>query len=192
MFWLLTVLLLAYAALLKVHIQADLRHAETTQGRVVIRMAGLHKTKQLILLSTPQGHRLLLADSKGIQPLNTDRFAHGRTRALFALFRRADKVRRFLLRRVHLDRLDALVLLRTEDAAHTAFLSGTFQGFLACIPAAHRNGVRVRVLPEFFRAHSTVNARCIIHLRLGTIILTATMLLMAYFREQHLAESEAV
>lgn len=192
MFLLLAALLLFYAAFLEVQFQADLRHADTTQGRIVIRIAGFHKTWRLILLRTPQGHRLLLADSNGVQPLNPDRLAQGRSRLMLALFRRADRARKFLLRRIQLDRLDALVLLRTADAARSAVLSGTLQGILACIPATHRKGLRIRMLPEFFRAHSTVNARCIIRIRLGTIILTAMMLLMAYFREQRLAESEAM
>ena len=95
-------------------------------------------------------------------------------------------------RAVRLEKLDILALLRTQDAARSAILAGTVQNTLTCLPLLRRESIRIRVLPEFFRAHSTLAVRCIIRLRVGTIILTAMMLLIAYFREQRLTESEAV
>lgn len=172
---LLAVLALGCACFLPVTIQADVYHYAATQARITARLVCFTKTWRISGLSGA-----------------AVRLRRSRSRMLLDLLRRADGARRFLLRHAHLDRLDALVLLRTEDAARTAILSGTAQSIPAFIPAARRNGVRIRVLPEFFRAHSTVSARCIIRIRLGTIIVTATMLLIAYWRGQRLAESEAV
>lgn len=192
MFWLLMALMTVYAVFLEVTILADLRHFESTRARVILRIAGVHKTWRLMLLQTEQGHRLVLADNYGAHPLDANQLRQSRSSKLLDALRRADKARGFLLHHIRLDRLNTLVLLRTEDAARSAVLSGTVQGALACIPALHRKAIRIQVLPEFFRAHSTVNARCIIRIRLGTIILTAMMLLMAWIREQRLTESEAM
>ncbi len=184
-------LLAVYIVFLEVRIQADFQHEEGTQARVILRLAGIHKTWRLMLTRTSQGRQVMLAKNDGAHPLSGKGFRKGQGRFLLALFRRADQARHFLLRHIHLDRLDALAFLRTEDAARSALLSGTLQSITACIPAIRRHSVRIRVLPEFFRAYSTVKARCIIHLRVGTIILTAMMLLIAILREQRLAESEA-
>lgn len=106
-----------------------------------------------------------------------------RRRRLLSALRQAESARRFLLRHVHLDRLDACLLLRTEDAARTSLLSGLLTG-LAHIPAMQRRQVRIRVWPDFFRPHSTLQARCIIRLRMGTILLTMLMLLAFRLRQK--------
>ena len=191
MFWLLTALLTLLAAMLEVRVQADLQHSDATRARVRLNIAHLHKTWRLMLVRTERGHRVILADEYSARPLDTGELRQSRGSHLLDALIRADKARHFLLRHTCLERLDALALLRTQDAARSALLCGMAQGALACIPAARRKGVHVRVLPEFFRTHSTVNARCIIRVRLGTIVLTATMLLAAYLRQQRLTESEA-
>ncbi len=192
MFWLLLILMAGYGLLLEMQLQFDLQHFDCTRARILLRVAGLERDWRFELARTPQGHRLLLADSHGTQQVGLPQIEESRAPLLLKTVARADRARNFLLRHLHLSRLDALILLRTEDAAGSAILSGVAQGVLACIPAAQRENVRVRVLPEFFRAHSTVNGRCIIRLRLGTFILTASMLLAARLRMQRLTESEAV
>ncbi len=191
MLLLLFALLAVYIVLLEIRIQADIQHEDGTQARVILRLAGIHKTWRLMLTRTSQGRQVMLAKNDGAHPLSGKGFREGRGRFLLSVFRRADQTRHFLLHHIHLDRLDALALLRTEDAARSALLSGTLQSIAACLPASRRRSVRIRVLPEFFRAHSTVKARCIIHLRVGTIFLTAMMLLIAALRTQRLTESEA-
>lgn len=184
MLWLFMTLLAGYALFLEMNLQADLHHFDRTQGRFILRIAGIRKIWQVMLVRTAQGHRLVLADEDSTRPLDAGQLRRSRGSMLLDALRRADKARKFLLKHTHLDRLDALLLLHAEDAARSALLSGTVRSVLYCIPAVRRKAVRIRVLPEFFRAHSTVNARCIIRIRLGTIILTAMMLLIAYIREQ--------
>lgn len=167
MLWLLTALLMMYACFLPVTIRVDASHHAQTRMRFAARYALLTKEWRFSGL-----------------PGAAAQFRQSRSRPLLDALRRADKARNFLLRHVHLDTLTALILLRTQDAARSALLTGTVRSVLACIPAARRRGVCIRVLPEFFRPHSTVMARCIIRIRLGTIILTAMMLLIAYIREQ--------
>lgn len=191
MWMLLTALWGIYAALLTVTIQADVHHFETTGARIQLRVAGVHKTWRLTLLRTAQGHRLVLAGEQGVRPLDAGQLRQSRGSMLLDALLRADKARRFLLRHTRLDQLDGLLLLRTPDAARSALWAGTLQGLLGCIPPARRRHVRLRVLPEFFRAHTTLSARCIIRFRLGTILITASLLLLAWFREQQLQAREA-
>lgn len=175
MLMLLMALLLGYACFLPVTLQADVHYHASTRARIIVHVAGLTKTWHFSGLT---GAATQLRQS--------------RIRLLLEMFRRADKARVFLLHNIHINQLDALILLCTGDAARSALLTATIQGTLGCIPHLRRRNVRIRVLPDFFRERSTVSARCIIRLRVGTIILTATMLLIAHFRGQRLTESEAV
>lgn len=192
MLWLFVMLMLLYAAFLEGTVQTDLRCFGAVELRLRFTIGGIHKTWQYHLNRTEQGHRLTRTVSYGTKSIGPSQFRQSRSSIIADTLRRADKARHFLLTHIHLERLDGLVLLRTEDAAASSLLSGTLQGVLGCIPAVRRRNVRIRVLPEFFRAHSTVKARCIIRFRLGTIILTAWMLLAAYMRQQRLTESEAM
>ena len=97
-------------------------------------------------------------------------------RNLLSRLRETAQLSRFVRRHIHLEALDALVLLHTGDAAGSALLSGGLQGILN-IPALPRNKVHIRVLPDFFRGRTTWQARCIFHFRLGIILLTMLMLL---------------
>ena len=155
-------------------LQADLHRFGSTRLLMIAQAAGIHKFWQISSL-----------------PGAASRLRRSRGSLLLGTLLRADHTRRFLLRHMRLEMLDVLLLLRTEDAARTALLSGAAQGLLQCIPAAHQKNVCIRVLPDFFRAHTTVQARCIIRIRLGILLLTAGMLLAAYLRQQHLTESEA-
>lgn len=172
MFWLLAALLAVYACFLPMTIQADVHHHDQTQARIIAQYTLLAKEWRISGL-----------------PGAAAQFRQSRSRLLLDALIRADKARKFLLHHIHLDRLDALILLHTGDAARSSLLSGGLQGALTCIPAAQRKAVRIRVLPEFFRAHSTVQARCIIRIRLGTLILTAMMLLAAYFRQRRVQKA---
>lgn len=169
MFWLLLALLTGYALRLPLTLRADIHHQGQTQARIQLRAAGLHKTWQITGL-----------------PGAAAQLQTSRSRRMLALFRRADTARRYLLSRTRLERLDALVLLRTADAARTALLIGMLRP-LAQLPC---NKFRICVQPDFFRPSSTVQIRCIIRWKLGTLLLTSMMLLAAYIR-QRITESEA-
>ena len=103
---------------------------------------------------------------------------------LFSALRESPEVRKFFLRHVRLERLDALLLLRTDDAAATALLTGGLRNLLWCIPPLHRRNIRIRVLPDFFRPHTTIQGRCIIRLSLGTLLLTMLRLLAFRLRQK--------
>ena len=155
MAWL--ILLLPLPLLMHVTVCAQVVHRGTTQFRFTWRYACFTRTWR-----------------SGQQPR---RFSSAKHRQLiFSAFRHSDMARRFLRRHLHLKRLDALILLHTGDAALTALLSSSLQG-LARLPARQRKSVCISVLPDFFQGRTTVQARCIIRVRMGIILLTMLMLL---------------
>ncbi len=160
----LAALLLLEALLLPITIHADVRRHGSTWFRVTARYAFFTRTWQSgdpapTRTRRQQGHHLLNS------------------------LRHADTARRCLLRHVQLDKLDACLLLRTADAARTSLLSGVLMG-LARIPTIRQQQVRIRVWPDFFRPHSTLQARCIIRVKMGTILLTMLMLLAFRLRQK--------
>ena len=157
MVFLLMALLMLEALLLPLTLQADLYHHGSTAFRVRLQYAFLRCTWPSTGKSS--GGKRLHQGSK-----------------LFTALRRSARARHFFRRHIHLDRLDALLLLRTGDASHTSLAAGVLSG-LACIPAAARSNVHIRMLPDYFRPHTTLQARCIVRLRLGTLLLTMLMLL---------------
>lgn len=171
MLWL-VIAILAALWFLPFSLQIDVAHTSDTRGRVMLRCRGLHKTWRW-------AHR------KGESP-------EQRRKMLRGLLHGDNRAWRFLLGHSRLVRLDVLMLLRTGDAARSALLAGGIRSLLQCIPPLHRREVRIRVLPEFFREHSTFSLRCIIRLKLGTLLLTAGMLALMFLQARQLKESEAM
>lgn len=91
---------------------------------------------------------------------------------------RTDKARKFLLRSVRLVSLHALIRLGLSDAARTAAVTGALRQLTRLLPQQ----ADVRIQPDFI--HPTrIQARCILFFHLGTIIITAAMVLTAYLLE---------
>ncbi len=157
MVFLLAALLLLESLLLPLTLRLEARHQERTALRAQLQYAFLRSTWPS-RRKTTSGKRL-----------------HRGSR-LFSALRSSAQARRFFLRHIRLERLDALILLHTGDAAQTSLTTGVLIG-LACIPAAVRNNVHIRILPDYFSPHTTLQARCIVRLRLGTLLLTMLMLL---------------
>lgn len=175
--------------LLPVTFRVDGAHQAATHLRITLKYAGFHIQWQLT--DTADGRRLVRMDANGAphpKPPNPGRRA--RLGLMLRMLARADHARHFLLRHLRLDLLDALLSLHTGNAANTALLSGGMDA-LARLPRLYRRRIRIRVTPDFFRGHTTWQLRCIIHPRLGTLILTALMLLAAYAAEQMHFSKEA-
>lgn len=103
---------------------------------------------------------------------------HQRFMRLLGTVLRTDKARTFLLRHTQLVRLQALISLGLQDAAATAVITGTLRLLAPLLPEK----AQVRVEPNFFGT-TRVQARCILFLHLGTIIITGGMGLVAYLLE---------
>ena len=171
MLWLLAAILAVYAVFLPVELTVHIRHHGQTQTWLTLRFLGLHKS----------WHFEGIAGVTAPMRRNPDS-------SLRRAWRNATTTRRYLRKHTKLTKLDALVLLRTGDAARTALLTGMLRSLTAIIPRRH---VRICLLPDFFRTNSTLQVRCIIRWKLGTLFLTAWMLLAETLFRRHLTESEA-
>ena len=97
-------------------------------------------------------------------------------RSLGSLWR-SDRARR-LLRLDGQFRLQAMLHLSLDDAAYTALLTGLLQQAARFLPQQ----ADIRIQPEFI-GRTRLQARCIVFLHLGTLLITAAMLLTAYVLE---------
>lgn len=178
---------LATAVLLitPIYIQADLRHYHESQVQIMLRWGPIRRIWRLKLAATPQGHRILLTGPDGAQhPFHPADVSGSHADRMLRALMQADKARRFLLHRTKLRTLQGMICLRTEDAAHTAIISGALQSLTQILPRHWRHKIRLCVKPDFYRAHTTLQARCILQLHLGIIIITAGMLLASYIAMQ--------
>ena len=91
---------------------------------------------------------------------------------------RTEKTRCFLRRHVQFIRLQALLRLHLPDAAHVCLLTGALRQLCILLPQS----ADIRIQPEFL-SPTRLQARCILFFRLGTLIITAAMVLLAWQRE---------
>lgn len=185
---LLIALLLLYALFLDIQADAAFHHFDRTQAQLCITVGPMRIRRRLTLLRTAHGHELVMEGPHAVHHIRPGQMHPGHRNVFAAALRASPCARHFFLRHTALLRLDGLIRLRTSRADLSAFLSGLTGGALSVLRGT--GNIRIRVMPEFFRAHSTVALRCIIRLKLGTIILTAGLLLPALFREQRRHESE--
>ena len=185
----LMMLMAGFLMLLPVTLRAESAHDAVTRLHITLRYAKLRIRWRLA--DSPEGRRLVRMNAVGIpQPGRPHPQRRQRIGLILRTLARADHARRFLLRHLRLQALDGLVSLHTEDAAHTALLSGGMDA-LARLPGLYRNRIRVRVLPDFFRGDTRWHLRCIIQPRLGTLLITSLMLLAAWAAEQYRLSKEA-
>lgn len=188
MIWLLAALLTLFALFLDIRAGGEFHHADTTDGRVFVSLGRLRREWRFRLIRTADGHRLVIGDGQGAKTVSPGGMHPQGQTGITQVLRRAAGARRFLLRHLHWDEAGGLLLLRMGSAAHSALLCGAAAGLLACLPAKRR--MDIRILPEFFRAHSTVHVRCIIRLKLGILFLTAGMLLPTWLRTRRARKRE--
>lgn len=170
---------------LPVILQGDFRWDEkSARLHLLLRLAGLHGQWRLLLNRGAQGHQLTLLDEDGHSRPAPEIAPDSLPGQALALMRRADKARRFLLKHTHPEKLDALLVIGTSGAARTALLTGTARAVTALLPPAWRGRLRLRVSPDFIHDRTALQLRCIIRVKLGTMVITSVMLLAAVAAEQ--------
>lgn len=161
-----------------VYLTADLHHG--TRRLLRLRMEILTFRQEWLTEAVCDGGRHgLIIHRKGVAPRSVDagslrgksadrmrRILHGSRRA-----------RKFLMAHTHAVQIDAQLLLHTPSAAATALLTGAVHTALRLIPSQWRRVSRIRILPDFLRDRSTLQARCIFRLCMGTLLITAGLLL---------------
>lgn len=191
MLWVLLLLSFGALLLLPIRVTVDMHHGARRLLRLHVKAAGL--TRQWVLEAVRQaggGTRLIRHKDGTAHPLPTDDSRARAVDSLMRTFRHSKAVRRFLRRHIHPERLDAQVLLHTGSAAATALLTGAVRTAAALLQGRWREVARMRILPDFLHERTTVQARCIFSLRLGTLLITSVLLLaehaaQAINREAH-------
>lgn len=178
-------LLAAILMLAPMTLTADVHGGGGFKTVLSLDVAGLlHKQWRLALIRTVHGHQLVIAGKDGTEhpaPKFEPESAQGQ---FITLFRQSSCARRFLLRHTQLLRLDARFIIGTANAAHTALLTGAARSISIFLPAAWRSRIVLQILPDFFHGQTCFDARCIIRLKAGTLILTAALLIYTFLSRQ--------
>lgn len=180
--WFLLCTLVVFFLIAPVRVSADVRWQGQADLALLIRVWGAPFRLRRRVLRTPKGHQFFTLHGTE-PPAATPAPRLRRGLAVLGAFLRGDHARRFLLRHVRLDGLDALAILSLEDAAATALLSGLAQGLASLMPRAWRRRARIRVQPGFPARQSLLQARCIVSFRLGSLLFAALLALVAYAAE---------
>lgn len=98
----------------------------------------------------------------------------------FKVFGRADHARRFLLKHIRLEEATLRLRLGLADAARTASVTGLIRCLSVAVPPALRRRVTVLAQPDFLSDQVAVSARCIVRVRLGTLLITGFMAALAF------------
>lgn len=171
-------LLASAGMLIPLYVTADVHHGARRVMRLTVSIAGWRQEWVAEAVRGPDGRKLLIG-RKGRQPhtVSPADLTGSPAGSMTTLLRESHSARRFLMRHTHAEQIDAQLLLHTASAASTALLTGTIHTGAQLLPARWRSRLRLRVLPDFLRDHSTLQARCIFRVCVGTIIITAGLLL---------------
>lgn len=93
---------------------------------------------------------------------------------------RTDKARKWLFNGIHLIHCEAKIRLALSDAAQTALLSGALTTLGGWLPGK----VQLHVIPDFWSGHSAFALRAAVATRLGTLVITAALVLAAWIGER--------
>ena len=179
-FWLILVLLLLITPL---QARLTLRHAARTEGVLTLRAWGFSRDLRFRVAPTAQGRQLIL-EGKRVHPVQAQPAQLRSALVSVGTFLRSDRARKFFLRHVELQELSISTQLCLDNAARTAMITGVFRTLYSLLPPAWRRRVRLYAAPDFLHTSSSAYLRCILFTHLGTLVITAAMLLIAWMLER--------
>lgn len=189
MWWFILLILPAMLMLLPFHLTAEVQLHPEQQGRIVLSSLGLKYTWRLRLVRTASGHVLQRIGKSGKAEGPGMELHSSPADAALKRLLHDQPAKRFLQKHVCLERIDAIIRIHFENAARTALVTGAVRSLIPLIPPALRAVTHLQLLPAFTPAQARLQGRCIVQFRLGTIIITALMLLYSSFR-QHVSQHE--
>lgn len=169
-----------------VTVRLDLRLIRTAEALLAFRFWGLGPSLRYRVERTPQGHRVFRIGKSGrLIPLRAASASSAMpVMTLLRTVLRGNRARALFLHGVSLLQLDAALNVSLDNAARTALTAGSLQSLWRVLPAAWRRKARLRVRPDFLGSQSGMQVRCMVFFHLGTLFLTAGMLLMSYAMER--------
>lgn len=167
--------------LLPAELRADLHYGERKLLRLQAEAAGIRRQWLLEAASDSGGLRIMMLNTQGkpriLAPKASSAHLAGR---MLRLLNQTPRVRRLLLHQMKPAQLDVQLLLHVGDAAATALAAGLARSFATLLPVSWRAILRLRIQPDFLSPRSALQARCIFRVRLGTIAMTALLLLATF------------
>ncbi len=178
MFWMLLALGIYLLLITPVTLWADIRLEERLTGVVEARVWGVPvfrrsqptPGKQVATTGGPSDERNAKASSAKASA--GKRLLRRMGQALW----KNKKVRNSLLRQIEVETLEVLLCVGLTGADKTALTTGALRTAYQLLPLRWRRHTRFQVLPDFFRQRTSFHGRCMIFLRLGTLIITAARL----------------
>ena len=160
-----------------------LSHAGETRLLVRVQVWGIPLTWRIRSKRLRSG-RVTTLFRKNHPPMEAPPDTGRRVRVVAGAYLRSNRARAYFRGHVRLLSLEALVCIALSDAAKTALTSGLLGALSRLLSLGMQGRVRVQVIPAFFHQQTTVQARCILFLRLGTILFTAALAGAAYLLEK--------
>ena len=168
-----------------VTLRLDIRCAQAAEALLAPRFWGLGPTLRFRLEKTEQGHQAYRIGSSGQRiPLRSGAASMKQNLPLLRTLLRGNHARQLLFRGLTLLRLDVALNISLDNAARTALTAGSLQSLWRALPCSWRKRARLQVRPDFLSGQGSVQARWIVFFHLGTLILTAALLLMSYLTER--------
>lgn len=176
-------LILLIALVTPVTLRADLRWVGSAEALIALRFWGIGPDLRWRLERTRQGHRLIRLDKSGA-PKPRPRQPSVQPTTLLRATLRGNHARQLLFRGLSLQQLDIALSVSLNNAARTALTAGTLQSLWRALPCQWRRRARLQVRPDFLNQQGGVQARCMVFSHLGTLLITAAMLLLSYAMER--------
>ena len=177
-------LLLLYLVLITpLRLTVCLSHAGETRLLVRLQAWGIPLTWRIRSQRLRSG-RVTTLFRKNHPPMEAPPDTGRRVRVVAGAYLRSNRARAYFRGHVRLLSLEALVHIALSDAAQTALTAGLLGALGSLISLRTQGRARVKVLPAFFHQQTTVQARCILFFRLGTILITAALAGAAYLLEK--------
>ena len=180
--WLILFLLL----IAPVTVRVDLHCVQSLRALIALRVWGIGPSLRYCVIKTDQGHRLLHLDRHG-NPKPRTRPPSSSNKAALQILRQAfktDLIRRYVFHGIALQQLDVALNISLDNAAQTALTAGGLQSVWRALPGAWRRKARLQVRPDFLNGQGGLQARCMVFFHLGTLFITAAMLLLSFALER--------
>ena len=168
-----------------VTLRLDLRCGEVAEAMLAPRFWGLGPNLRFRLERTEQGRQVFRVSPSGrLIPLKAGASSARPVTTMLRTVLRGNRARQFFFRGASLSQLDVALNISLDNAARTALTAGSLQSVWHALPCAWRRRARLRVRPDFLGGRNSMRARCMVFFHLGTLFLTAALLLLSYLAER--------
>lgn len=185
--WLLAIAVLYCALLLPVRLCIVPEIAHGARLRIRMRYAFISAYREFRLITDNGKLQLVSADASGQpHPINTPLSPSVLQQHIITPLLKDGRIRRFLLRHIHMERLTFAVTVHAANAAHTALITSSLRAAVSALPFRWRSGIQFNA--DFDATCTSLHGECILSFRPGTLFITAGMLLLSLIRQQLLSK----